>query len=797
MDLIRSLFNFSVPEPEETSVWDEAENDDNHPWMLTLALHAAKGLLKRPRLTPDESEAIAEALARTPAGVQVDRFHGIEELAKCSEKFSDLRSKFFKLAAQRIAKPDSEREVPLHSVHILYNSFAPVESDFNWLLEDIRRAASDSERRVVTRWAIELWESLRRPHGILKQLHTACRPFPESRKILWKSLHPGIRARFIRWKYRYFGYVSWRFKLRVFLRDMEQRYHHWRDRWNLFRYRKKLESGEYIRWLANLLPHSSSTYIAEDWSELHKEYGDACALAVRAGCKRKWREYQPPLPYERLGESSITIRVGMAGIFAGWKDGEITFPELSDADADRAARYALYELNGFASWFAELAKDRPAVVRSVLEQCIRAEWEIDAIPNECRLTVYKLSAYGEDVRDLTRDCILQLLSDRDPKNEQIRDYAVKTLILDVTIPTDIFAKLAELRVKQYSIGESGFRLWSAVWLQSDAVPAVEHLIQVLTEYDSSKAAMVAICYILSGQAHGYPLLGSRSWASPKVMRIFVPMVYRYIRFGDDQNLPDGQARFLNSRDDAQSFRNSLLTFLADTNEAEAGDVLRELMNEPLLATYRDYIHHLIEKHSQQFADLPKWRARDVRAFATTFQREPQTDTDLFRLGVRRLENIKAWVETGEDSPRADVRPELKETGVRRWLARQLVKQNEPKIIVPEEWEIDAAKRPDLRLAVPGIAPVSIELKVADEWSLNELLERLENQLVGQYLRDHRSRYGIYALALFNKERTWKDTSGNLVDAHCMVSMLQARAAQIVSTRPDIHQVKVISVCFSK
>jgi hypothetical protein len=44
-------------------------------------------------------------------------------------------------------------------------------------------------------------------------------------------------------------------------------------------------------------------------------------------------------------------------------------------------------------------------------------------------------------------------------------------------------------------------------------------------------------------------------------------------------------------------------------------------------------------------------------------------------------------------------------------------------------------------------------KWADRWSAAELLERLENQLVGDYLRAHDSRFGIFFIG-YHGERAY-------------------------------------------
>src|SRR5687768_12872539 len=74
--------------------------------------------------------------------------------------------------------------------------------------------------------------------------------------------------------------------------------------------------------------------------------------------------------------------------------------------------------------------------------------------------------------------------------------------------------------------------------------------------------------------------------------------------------------------------------------------------------------------------------------------------------------------------------------------------------MPQEPEIDLEQRPDLQFFRPGLKPVPVEVKIADSWPIAVLLERLENQLVGQYLRDYQTRYGIYCLGHTGSKSHW-------------------------------------------
>jgi hypothetical protein len=236
--------------------------------------------------------------------------------------------------------------------------------------------------------------------------------------------------------------------------------------------------------------------------------------------------------------------------------------------------------------------------------------------------------------------------------------------------------------------------------------------------------------------------------------------------------------------------------LIATEHPDVGAVLQELVLEPLLSHLSDYIRHLIEKNCDQLADGRPWRAGDVRVFATEYERDPQTDADLFRIGVRRLIDLKRWVETGEDSPRNEVHPADNEPGFRDWLRRRLNEAACGRYVVPPEWEI-VGGRPDLRLVMTDTAPVSLELKIADNWTLHELLDGLETQLVDTYLRDDRARYGIYVLALFRRNRTWDPLeAGSRINCDQMLTVLRNRVEKILAARADIAGLEIVLIHFS-
>lgn len=308
--------------------------------------------------------------------------------------------------------------------------------------------------------------------------------------------------------------------------------------------------------------------------------------------------------------------------------------------------------------------------------------------------------------------------------------------------------------------------------------------------------MTQICAQLSGEPADRPrLLAQPSWLAPEAFERFATLVCTYLRRDHDIHRYGGYTP--GSRDYAQRFRDTMLERFAAITHVRTEGVLERLLAVPEMGYLRDYIRHLLDNYRERLADASKWTAADVRTFAREHQRAPQSDADLFRIGVRRLADLKNWVERGEDSPRDEVDPAKNEVGFRRWLQRRLNEQSRGGYIIPQEWELDGGDRPDLRLTIPKAAPVSLELKIADNWTLQELIDGLQVQLVGKYMRDVRARYAIYVLALFSEKRRWKADDGiTHLGIRDVIQLLREKAAEIMKTRTDVLDLEITYIDFS-
>lgn len=158
-----------------------------------------------------------------------------------------------------------------------------------------------------------------------------------------------------------------------------------------------------------------------------------------------------------------------------------------------------------------------------------------------------------------------------------------------------------------------------------------------------------------------------------------------------------------------------------------------------------------------------------------FEREfraEATDTLSFAMSVHSdLQAVKYDIERGEHSLRnffslLDFRRAKKkgaegekaalalEADFQRLLASELNHHARGRYSVTVEPHTAESKRRDV-LCSRGDWRASIELTMSERWTLQDYVEALEHQLVGQYMRHRNATTGFLVIVLQTKGRTWK------------------------------------------
>lgn len=773
-------------------------------WLGEVVPSILKTLLEKSLLTEAETTATGRVFWMLRHFQYIADVHKPDikaDLNALTNRHPTVRRRLFWLLVdeEKIKKGKSELTYPIHLFR--YDDILkPMPDDLEWSIDDVKIIKEKCDRLIALRMVIDLWNVAGRKWkdrqriryaiaddvSLLKELKQLAvyDPFVWIKRIWYRHLKYKLADRWW-WKRRFYS-------IRNKYREMQ-----WQRAY--LTHIRLLKNGQATGWLYNLVFEADaghSQYAPRSWDKLEETRGRLITWAAREGCKSFWRHFTPLLPHEKPKPSVTDHRVivGLAGLQAAFSDGELDFKQLSEDEARLAVRYAVNELNGFSLWLPELALSHLKAVQEILAECIRGEWLFDAKHEHVYEVFSKLSWNGEGLIQMVIDSIIKQIRTGDPPNVNILQTALTVLLKETDLSTATLTEIARARITQYPRDSREFILWQATWLQIDARPALQYL-QFFSGLPDADKLMVYLCDSLQGDRRHNVNISSPDYAKPVHLRTFIPLIFRYIRPNED--LHHRGAFTPTARDDAQRFRDRLLELLSQSESTKADEVLNEFLQEPALASYKDYILHLLDQRAERQADLPPWRPVDIRTFAEEYEIDPKTDRDLFKIAFRRLVEIKHDVEKADNSIRFEMHKEDDERKLRIWIARKLQERSRNRYTAPQEEEIDRRERPDIRVECPGISPVSIEIKWADKWTVLQLLDGLENQLVGQYLRDDNSRCGIYLLGYIERKQTWEyPNSSSSVSFEQVVDIIDKRAKEIVAAQRNIEDIAVISLDFT-
>ena len=353
--------------------------------------------------------------------------------------------------------------------------------------------------------------------------------------------------------------------------------------------------------------------------------------------------------------------------------------------------------------------------------------------------------------------------------------------------------LAEHYFKLYESKSQEDKLfWLAVWLQVDALKALDKLEEILSTLELEKADkfildLSNILYRRYGYDTGFE--GVPDYQSIDALSRFIPIVFSHIRFEED---PEREGTWTpDKRDNAQGFRNELVKSLAYLPGKESYLALRKIRDNVSYPGVKDWLLREIEEKIDRESPLV-WSEDTIIEFEKSHEHAPLTVDDLFEIGLKRIEEIKNDMEKGDFSNRGLFNEDTDETELQKFIAQKLKDLSKGRYTVVREPEVDNKKKPDIRLVHLNLQPVSIEIKWAHKWSIAELEEALVDQLVGLYLKAVDSTHGIYLLVNARSGRTWKFKDKRL-DFNGLVQHIKALALKIESEKEGVERLEVVGM----
>lgn len=797
-ELLNTLRTQPQDDEEDTTIAIVADKA----WLLDVVLVVATAVLSQPQLTRKESQDVAAAMAIAGSSYPFNQRNHTElkslermTLPHCGVRIACLRNVVSR--SQSSGKPKwtfvfgLTRDIP---------QWDWSRSDLDWLIDEIRTPSEIRDPEISLHIALHIWMSEGCAMADRRRIMQAVSGRRALGDVASKTFASARFARLRRLKATW-GNREWRAGQQVqWIENLKQKFGRLQNRWFWLRRARLIRTGtrpDLLSYLCDYARDARHTKRSFNWDLLRKSVGSFVTNAARTGCKRAWRQFTPQLPHEKTDPASIDDRVdvGLAGIEAAIADNELSFEKLSPSEASLATIYAVNALGGFPSWFAALSSQQDGAVGDVLKRCITEEWKYPESRDRVNDVLSGLAWAGGAPARLARESVLECFCREDPPNSLILEQGLSLVLkVDRAVSPRLLAT-ALIRCRELPVDHPKFRWWCAVAFQGDAQAAVAVLETRLRGHSDPTDVVSAVFTLLGERREQLPLVPNPDYRTPAALRVLIPFAFRYVRRQDD--IDRGYSAYTPTRrDHAQSFRGELFQILHSSEAAEASSVLRELLREPCLASEHDWIRHLLDKRMKGDADGHAWEAIDIRTFEQEYETNPKTDADLFRIVGNRLDEIKHDVEASENSLREEMRKGDVEAVLRRWIARKLNERARGRYTVPQESEIDLELRPDIRAQNPRTDSVSMEVKWACRWSGNDLMERLENQLAGDYLRAHNSRFGIYIIGLIGDQREWRDGSGKRYSFPQFSELLRQRALELRRLHPGISGLNVVPIDFT-
>ncbi len=506
------------------------------------------------------------------------------------------------------------------------------------------------------------------------------------------------------------------------------------------------------------------------------------------GYKALWRRQEVELPDP--DDRSILVRVvaGLGGLTLEAADG-LDFATLTPDEAGRAARYALYELNGFPEWFSDLLDAHEPVVRAVLSAAIEREWR----SSSDSLTILRYAPYAREREAVVlRDIALQLLDRDAPATAHTLHSAINAVLLSSDGVEPVLRTARSGAAGHEDASDPRLAEWLRGWAHlapDEAATWFEG--RLAADVKAAEKLLIEVAALLEKDFDhaGSPVAASRLM-SPTALERWIALLFGRVR-PDDDIRADG---FLGSRHHAQDFRHRCLSQLSNDPSPSARAALTRVTGHPSFAGLATYATRLLRHQHRVAAEAAAtpWTEGDLVAVERGDERPPRSLDELFALVRSHLVDVARVVETDDFSYRDLFPTDTDERRIQLWAASTLRQRSRGLYEVVRENVVDDDKEVDITAAAAGVGQVPIEIKPAARgYSASDLESTIEDQLIGRYMTQHDRTMGILLLVRHRPKR-WR-IDGTMRDFSYLAEHLRKHGRAIGSAHGKTIAVATIDI----
>lgn len=546
---------------------------------------------------------------------------------------------------------------------------------------------------------------------------------------------------------------------------------------------------------------------ASGWNRrfIEKYFDKNVADRLRAAMQPIWRRDRPTLRYERpaedRGKFPIRWQLGLAAI-AAEAEGSNWARKLSADEAELAARYAPIELNGFPAWLEALAREHPAAVERTLGPELTAELDEIAAPQSFAILLQNVSHASAEVIELFLPRLRAWLDAHASNSREHGDgtaaHGRLECVLEILLEhggDETRRHICDMATRQLTIAKDGpfTQVWLTTLMRLDPATGTDVLESLLEPPGSTTTnAAINAFGMMFGDRHGTLRVDLRiPDFTPALLYRLILLAYRHVRLSDDTTHEGAYSP--GPRDEAQNGRNALLGAILDAKGVEAWAVKTEMVNDPLLANFRDRLTLLAREKAAEEADDAVFTESDVAILDRYGEAPPATRDAMFAVLVDRLDDLDDLL-LQDTSPRVAWALIKVEKVMRQVIAYQLQSASNQIYTVDQEAVTADEKETDIRLRVAATGQQGvIELKIGENWSGHQLSETIYGQLVTKYMADSSCRAGALLVTVASN-KYWKHPATNeTLDICGLRAMLDAEAARIVAELGVRLAVKVLDL----
>ena len=688
-------------------------------------------------------------------------------------------------------------------------------SDFDYVAGEISRQLHLDDKLVALSLAFDLYKQAGRPRAWRLQLHKLVAGNGELSRQLGDYLKPPAQSEKSRRRKQ--EQAKWKQRSQA-ERKRTERYHadwkkYFNDNLDKARARLFAKPGTITNPLLYLFDQTqeknkTNRWTDYNWKTLIPEYGEEVAHFYRDATVSFWRHYEPKLRSEGapFKETPWAVIIGLAGLEIEAHESIDWQKHLDETEVERACRYASFELNGFPTWFPMLFETYPEIVSNFLVQEIKYELSIEKSETETNYVIYNLGWSGHWSWDRLAPSIYDLLKAMEPKSLSNLDNLLK-ILQGSSLTNDFIEELASRKstvLEDIHHAAHWFAVWACAAPETSITSLKSRIEEIVDPKEQTLFAMIFVTHLFIGRAakrRGEVSYKRETFKTPSYLKSLYLLMNEYIRTKEDIDR-SAETVFFSSglHDDAQDARDQLFNVLKMIPGKESYMTIVEIAKEHPDESTRPWIMFHAKTKAEEEGDIEPWSISQVRDFNDKLERTPGNHRELAELAILRLLDLKDDLEQSDSSVASILKLVKQETEIRKFIGKELRDKAQGRYSIPQEEELADAKKPDLRFHGAAFdSPVPVELKLADKWTGPQLIERLENQLCGDYLRDIRSGIGIFVLVYRSEKKAhWElPGSNNRVGFDGLIIALKEHWKRISPALPNVDDITIIGIDLTK